>query len=120
MDTSNCRLPLYSGLQQVSVKSGLPSSALLTNPCVGYQLDTGYQLETARTGGRMGLKVRKSAAPPPPAGCPMQNCMKLLSGAWTPEVVWKLSGGPRRFGELRRDIARISPKMLTARLRGLE
>jgi len=68
----------------------------------------------------MGLKVRKSAAPPPPPGCPMQSCMKLLSGAWTPEVVWKLSGGPRRFGELRRDIARISPKMLTARLRGLE
>jgi DNA-binding HxlR family transcriptional regulator len=50
----------------------------------------------------------------------MQSCMKLLSGAWTPEVVWKLSGGPRRFGELRRDIARISPKMLTARLRALE
>jgi DNA-binding HxlR family transcriptional regulator len=68
----------------------------------------------------MGLKVRKSAALPPPPGCPMQNCMKLLSGAWTPEVVWKLSGGARRFGELRRDIPRISPKMLTARLRGLE
>jgi|SRR5215469_1850446 len=68
----------------------------------------------------MGLKVRKSAAPPPPPGCPMQSCMKLLSGAWTTQVVWKLSGGPRRFGELRRDIARISPKMLTARLRGLE
>jgi DNA-binding HxlR family transcriptional regulator len=68
----------------------------------------------------MGLKLRKSAALPPPPGCPMQSCMKLLSGAWTPEVVWKLSGGPRRFGELRRDIPRISPKMLTARLRGLE
>src|SRR5262245_24889908 len=68
----------------------------------------------------MGLKMRKSAAPPPPPGCPMQSCMKLLSGAWTPEAVWKLSGGARRFGELRRDIPRISPKMLTARLRGLE
>jgi DNA-binding HxlR family transcriptional regulator len=55
----------------------------------------------------MGLRVRKSTAPPPP-GCPMQSCMKLVSGAWTPEVVWKQSGGPRRFGELRRDIARIS------------
>jgi DNA-binding HxlR family transcriptional regulator len=31
-----------------------------------------------------------------------------------------LSGGPRRFGELRRDIPKISPKMLTARLRALE
>jgi DNA-binding HxlR family transcriptional regulator len=31
-----------------------------------------------------------------------------------------LSGGARRFGELRRDIPQISPKMLTARLRDLE
>ena len=31
-----------------------------------------------------------------------------------------LSGGPRRFGELRRDIPKISPKMLSARLRELE
>jgi DNA-binding HxlR family transcriptional regulator len=50
----------------------------------------------------------------------MATCMELLSGAWTPDVVWKLSGGPRRFGELRRDIPTISPKMLTVRLRGLE
>lgn len=68
----------------------------------------------------MGLKMRKSSAPPPPAGCPMQECMKLLSGAWTPDVIWHLSGGARRFCELERDIARISPKMLTARLRRLE
>jgi DNA-binding HxlR family transcriptional regulator len=46
--------------------------------------------------------------------------MELLGGAWTPNLIWMLSGGPRRFGELRRDIPRISPKMLTARLRNLE
>jgi DNA-binding HxlR family transcriptional regulator len=68
----------------------------------------------------MGLKMRKSMAPPPPPGCPMQECMKLLGGAWTPSIVWHLSGGPRRFGELQKDIARISPKMLSARLRKLE
>lgn len=68
----------------------------------------------------MSFKVHKSLAPPPPAGCPMQNCMKLLGGAWTPDIVWHLSGGPRRFGELQKDIARISPKMLTSRLRTLE
>lgn len=68
----------------------------------------------------MALKLRKSSAPPPPAGCPMYECMKLLGGAWTPNIVWHLSGGPRRFGELQKDIARISPKMLTARLRTLE
>lgn len=68
----------------------------------------------------MALKVRNSKAPPPPAGCPVARCMELLSGAWTTNVIWQLSGGPRRFGELRKDIPRISPKMLTARLRTLE
>ena len=68
----------------------------------------------------MALKVRKSKAPPPPKGCPMGTCMRLIGGAWTTNVVWRLSGGPRRFGELLKDIPGISPKMLTARLRELE
>ena len=46
--------------------------------------------------------------------------MALLGGTWTCNVIWQLSGGPRRFGELSRDIPGISPKMLTARLRDLE
>ena len=68
----------------------------------------------------MALKVRKSKAPPPPKGCPMSACMELLGGAWTTNVVWQLSGGPRRFGELMRDISGISAKVLTERLRALE
>src|SRR5947208_5939454 len=68
----------------------------------------------------MNMKVRKSKALPPPAGCPMGTCMALLGGAWTCNVIWQLSGGPRRFGELSRDIPGISPKMLTTRLRELE
>jgi len=68
----------------------------------------------------MALKLRKSKALPPPPGCPMAECMKLLGGTWTPNVIWMLTGGPRRFGELKRDIPKISPKMLTARLRDLE
>jgi len=68
----------------------------------------------------MAPKVRKSKAPPPPRGCPMGACMALLGGAWTTNLVWQLSGGPRRFGELVKDIPGISPKMLTARLRELE
>jgi DNA-binding HxlR family transcriptional regulator len=68
----------------------------------------------------MALKMRKSKAPPPPKGCPMSACMALLGGAWTTNLVWQLSGGPRRFGELAKDIPGISPKMLAARLRELE
>ena len=68
----------------------------------------------------MALKVRRSKAPPPPPGCRMAACMAVLGGAWTPSLIWKLAGDPRRFGELMRDIPGISPKMLTARLRDLE
>jgi DNA-binding HxlR family transcriptional regulator len=68
----------------------------------------------------MALKVRRSKAPPPPPGCPMAACMAVLGGAWTPSLIWKLAGDPRRFGELQRDVPGISPKMLTARLRDLE
>ncbi|MBJ6764472.1 helix-turn-helix transcriptional regulator [Myxococcaceae bacterium JPH2] len=46
--------------------------------------------------------------------------MDLLGGMWTPNVIWQLSGGPRRFGELLKDVPGISPKVLTTRLRALE
>ena len=50
----------------------------------------------------------------------MANAMQVLGGAWTTHVVWQLSGGPRRFGELQRDIGAISGKVLSARLKDLE
>jgi DNA-binding HxlR family transcriptional regulator len=67
----------------------------------------------------MGLKLRKSKVAPPPA-CPLTECMTLLSGAWAPNVIWYLSAGPRRFGELRHDIPRVSARVLSARLRELQ
>ena len=67
----------------------------------------------------MGLPVRKSRVLPPPA-CPLTASLTLLRGAWAPNVVWYLSGEPRRFGELRHDIPRISARVLSARLRELE
>jgi DNA-binding HxlR family transcriptional regulator len=66
----------------------------------------------------MALKVRKNKAAPPPR-CPLTECMALLRGAWTTNVIWYLSGGARRFGELRADIPRISARVLSARLREL-
>ena len=46
--------------------------------------------------------------------------MKLLSGAWTPDVIWYLRAGERCFTELEHDLKGISARMLTARLRKLE
>ena len=66
----------------------------------------------------MALKLRKKVSPPP--GCPMSACMSLLGGVWTPEVIWNLSEGPRRFSELRRSLPAISAKVLSARLKDLE
>lgn len=68
----------------------------------------------------MALKIRKNKAPPVPPICPLSECMSLLGGVWTPNLIWYLSGGPRRFGELRSDIPRISAKVLSARLRAME
>jgi DNA-binding HxlR family transcriptional regulator len=62
--------------------------------------------------------MRKTKVAPPE--CPLTECMSLLGGAWTPNVVWYLSANDRRFSELRRDIPAISAKVLSARLRELE
>jgi DNA-binding HxlR family transcriptional regulator len=68
----------------------------------------------------MGLPLRKSKVVEPAPVCPLTECMRLLHGAWAPNVIWYLSGEPRRFGELRHDIPRISARVLSARLRELE
>lgn len=68
----------------------------------------------------MGLPLRKSKVVEPVSLCPLTECMKLLHGAWAPNVIWYLSAGPRRFGELRHDIPPISARVLSARLRELE
>ncbi len=68
----------------------------------------------------MALKIRKNKAGPLPPTCPVGECMMLLGGAWTPNVIWCLSGGPRRFSELRIDIPAVSAKVLSARLKDLD
>ena len=68
----------------------------------------------------MPLPLRKTRVAEPPGGCPLTECMALLRGAWAPNVIWYLGAGPRRFGELRHDIPRISARVLSQRLRELE
>jgi DNA-binding HxlR family transcriptional regulator len=65
------------------------------------------------------VRHRPSRVAAPPDECPLTECMSLLGGAWTPNVVWYLREGPRRFNELRGDIQGISGKVLSARLRRL-
>ena len=65
----------------------------------------------------MALRVRKNRSEALEPLCPLGECMQLLGGLWTPNIIWYLSGGSRRFSELRRDIPEISAKVLTTRLR---
>ena len=45
--------------------------------------------------------------------CPLSDCMAFIGGAWTPNILWHLAQGPRRFSELRADIPLVSAKVLT-------
>ncbi|MGF1459455.1 MAG: winged helix-turn-helix transcriptional regulator [Leptolyngbyaceae cyanobacterium] len=52
---------------------------------------------------------------------PLEKLLNQISGQWTMYILWILdTHGTLRFGELRRKVDGISPKMLTQRLRKLE
>jgi DNA-binding HxlR family transcriptional regulator len=53
-------------------------------------------------------------------GCPVQATMNTMSGKWKVQILWYLSFGPLRFGELRKKLAKISEKVLAEQLRQLE
>jgi DNA-binding HxlR family transcriptional regulator len=51
--------------------------------------------------------------------CPVAKAMELLDERWTMLVIRELLSGSRHFNALRRGIPRISPTLLSARLRTL-
>ena len=61
---------------------------------------------------------RKNIVEPPE--CPLTACLRIVGGAWTPNIVWYLKEQPRRFTELKSDLSGVSAKTLTERLRRLE
>lgn len=52
--------------------------------------------------------------------CPTRLALDRIADKWTVLIVGSLAMGTRRFGELRREITGISPKVLTQKLRELE
>ena len=52
--------------------------------------------------------------------CPTRLALDRIADKWTVLIVGRLATGTRRFGELRREITGISPKVLTQKLRELE
>ena len=53
-------------------------------------------------------------------GCGLEAALSVVGGKWKPIVLWRLAGGGRRFGELRRLVEGISEKMLIQQLREME
>jgi DNA-binding HxlR family transcriptional regulator len=51
---------------------------------------------------------------------PARRLLDLIAHKWTAIVIYSLSGGPVRFGELHRGVPGISKKMLIQVLRQLE
>ncbi len=54
------------------------------------------------------------------AECPSRQVLDVISDKWVTLVLTALAEGPRRYGELARQIAGVSQKMLTQTLRTLE
>ncbi len=53
-------------------------------------------------------------------GCGLEAALDVIGGKWKVLVLWNLSAGPTRFGQLRRSVAGISEKMLIQQLREME
>lgn len=52
--------------------------------------------------------------------CPVEATLELIGGKYKALILWHLSQGDLRFSELRKRIARATPKMMTQQLRELE
>lgn len=51
---------------------------------------------------------------------PVEFALDRIGGAWKMPILWRLNGRVMRYGELKKDIPRVTHKMLTAQLRELE
>jgi len=52
--------------------------------------------------------------------CPVATAIDVIGGKWTIIILYHLRGRTLRFGELKREIPKITQKMLTHQLRDLE
>lgn len=52
--------------------------------------------------------------------CPIEKTLHLIVGKWKTILLWHLSSGKKRYGELKKLIPSVSEKMLIQSLRELE
>ena len=65
--------------------------------------------------------MAKKTSAPSASPCAIGGLLEIITRPWTMHILWALShSGPLRFGVLRKQVAGISARVLTERLRGLE
>lgn len=64
--------------------------------------------------------IRKDPALAKQVQTEFRRAVGMISGRWKLEILWLLSQGTHRFGELKRGLPGITQHMLTAQLRALE
>ncbi len=52
--------------------------------------------------------------------CPVETTLMLIGDKWKVLILRDLTGGTKRFGELKRSVTGISQKVLTSNLRDME
>ena len=52
--------------------------------------------------------------------CPVEATLNLIGGKYKALILWNLVGRTLRFSQLRKEVPRATPKMLTQQLRELE
>lgn len=52
--------------------------------------------------------------------CTIEKTLKMIVGKWKTILLWHLSGGKKRYGELKKLVPNVSEKMLIQSLRELE
>ncbi|WP_198598398.1 winged helix-turn-helix transcriptional regulator [Mangrovicella endophytica] len=53
-------------------------------------------------------------------GCSVEAAVGLIDGKWKSVILFHLLSGTLRFGEIKRQVASVTPRMLTNQLRELE
>lgn len=78
-----------------------------------------------RTANRIAADGRQVGPPAPfevcaEGRCPIEDTLNVIAGRWKIVILWWLYRGELRFGELRRCLPSVTPKMLTQQLRQME
>jgi len=55
-----------------------------------------------------------------PYGCPVEATLDVVGGRWKAVILFHLLDGTKRFGDLKRFLAKVTQRMLTLQLRQLE